>query len=77
LSLSLRTSEDGRLDKKDRVSSRCSSPSSPGKRSRAAPFTSVKDLITAMHAYIDAWNERCEPFTLDQGADSILTEVRS
>jgi hypothetical protein len=40
-------------------------------------FTSVKDLITAMQAYIDAWNERCEPFTLDQGADSILTEVRS
>ena len=30
---------------------------------RRGTFTSVKDLIAAIETYIDAWNERCQPFT--------------
>ena len=30
---------------------------------RRGTFTSVKDLINAIEIFIDAWNERCQPFT--------------
>ena len=33
---------------------------------RRGSFGSVKDLITAIGSFIDGWNERCHPFTLDQ-----------
>jgi hypothetical protein len=29
-------------------------------------FSSVRDLIAAIRTFIDAWNDRCEPF-VDQG----------
>ena len=29
---------------------------------RRGTFTSVKDLIAAIEAFIDGWNERCQPF---------------
>ena len=29
---------------------------------RRGTFTSVKGLIAAIEIFIDAWNERCEPF---------------
>jgi transposase len=30
---------------------------------RRGSFTSVKDLITAIEAFTDGWNDRCQPFT--------------
>jgi transposase len=43
---------------------------------RRGTFTSVKDLITAIEAFIDGWNERCEPFTWTKTPDEILTKAR-
>jgi len=42
---------------------------------RRGTFTSVKDLITAIETFIDAWNERCEPFVWTKTADEILTKT--
>jgi hypothetical protein len=39
---------------------------------RRGTFTSVKDLIAAIQIFIDAWNERCKPFTWTKPADQIL-----
>ena len=44
---------------------------------RRGTFTSVKDLIAAIETYIDAWNERCQPFTWAKTADDILTKATS
>ena len=44
---------------------------------RRGTFTSVKDLITAIETYIDAWNERCQPFTWTKTADDILPKTTS
>jgi hypothetical protein len=30
---------------------------------RRGSFTSVKDLIAAIEAFTDGWNDRCHPFT--------------
>lgn len=37
-----------------------------GQAIRPGTFTSVTDLIAAIEASIDGWDERCEPFILDQ-----------
>ncbi len=39
---------------------------------RRGSFTSVKDLVTAIEAFIDGWNDRCEPFVWTKTADQIL-----
>ncbi len=39
---------------------------------RRGTFTSVKDLIAAIGIFIDAWNERCEPFVWTKTADQII-----
>ena len=39
---------------------------------RRGTFTSVKDLIGAIEIFIDAWNERCQPFTWTKTADQII-----
>jgi transposase len=45
---------------------------------RRGTFTSVKDLIAAIEIFIDAWNERCEPFIWTKTADDIIKKaVRS
>ncbi len=44
---------------------------------RRGTFTSVKDLIAAIGTFIDAWNQRCQPFTWTKTADQILTKARS
>jgi transposase len=44
---------------------------------RRGSFTSVKDLIAAIEAYIDAWNDRCQPFKWTKTADEILTKATS
>ena len=42
---------------------------------RRGTFTSVKDLIGAIEAFIDDWNERCEPFVWTKTADDILGKL--
>ena len=42
---------------------------------RRGTFTSVKDLVAAIEIYIDAWNDRCEPFTWTKDADTILAKA--
>jgi len=32
----------------------------------------VKELVTAIRAFIDRWNDRCHPFTWTKTADEIL-----
>ena len=39
---------------------------------RRGTFTSVKDLIAAIETFIDAWNERCQPFIWTKTADEII-----
>jgi len=39
---------------------------------RRGTFTSVKDLTGAIGIFIDAWNERCEPFIWTKTADQII-----
>jgi len=42
---------------------------------RRGTFTSVKDLIAAIETFIDAWNDRCQPFLWTKTADEILTKA--
>ena len=42
---------------------------------RRGTFPSVDDLIAAIRTYIDAWNERCEPFTWTKDAEQILARA--
>ena len=42
---------------------------------RRGSFGSVKDLIAAIGAFIDGWNERCHPFVWTKTADQILTKT--
>ena len=42
---------------------------------RRGSFTSVKDLVTAIEAFIDGWNDRCQPFVWTKTADQILTKA--
>ena len=44
---------------------------------RRGTFTSVKDLIAAIEIFINAWNERCEPFAWTKTADQILEKATS
>jgi hypothetical protein len=42
---------------------------------RRATFTSVPDLIGAIRAFIDAYNQRCEPLRWTKTADQILDKA--
>lgn len=42
---------------------------------RRGTFTSVADLIGAIRTFIDAYNERCQPFTWTKTADQILAKA--
>jgi hypothetical protein len=42
---------------------------------RRGTFTSVPDLIGAIRTFIDAYNERCQPFTWTKTADQILAKA--
>ncbi|WP_413775601.1 IS630 family transposase [Micromonospora sp. RTGN7] len=42
---------------------------------RRSTFTSVPDLIGAIRTFIDAYNERCQPFAWTKTADQILTKA--
>ena len=39
-------------------------------------FTSVPDLIAAIETFIDAYNERCQPFVWTKTADDILDHCK-
>jgi transposase len=39
---------------------------------RRGSFDSVKDLVAAIRAFIDAYNDRCQPFVWTKTADEIL-----
>src|SRR5687767_4113698 len=43
---------------------------------RRGTFTSVKDLVAAIEAFIDGWNDRCQPFTWTKPADKILSKAQ-
>src|SRR3954468_10452777 len=42
---------------------------------RRGTFTSVGDLIGAIRAFIDGYNQRCQPFRWTKTADQILTKA--
>ena len=43
---------------------------------RRGSFGSVKELIAAIGAFIDGWNERCHPFVWTKPADDLLDHCR-
>jgi hypothetical protein len=43
---------------------------------RRGTFTSVKDLLGAIGAFIDGWNQRCQPFVWTKPADQLLDHCR-
>jgi transposase len=43
---------------------------------RRGTFTSVKDLIAKIGAFIDGWNDRCQPFVWTKPADELLTKIK-
>jgi transposase len=43
---------------------------------RRGSFTSVDDLIAAIEAFIDGWNDRCHPFTWTKTPDELLSRCR-
>jgi transposase len=43
---------------------------------RRGTFTSVADLVQAIGSFIDAWNERCQPFSWTKTPSQILAKAR-
>jgi len=43
---------------------------------RRGTFDSVHDLKRAIRTYIDAWNDRCQPFIWTKDADTILARAK-
>jgi transposase len=43
---------------------------------RRGSFDSVRELIDAIRRFIDAWNQRCEPFVWTKDADTILAKAK-
>jgi hypothetical protein len=48
-----------------------------GLEARRGSFPSVPDLITAIRTFIDAWNERCQPFVWTKTADEVLAKAKN
>lgn len=42
---------------------------------RRGTFTSVPDLIGVIRIFIDAYNQRCKPFTWTKTADQVVAEA--
>ncbi|MGH9200877.1 MAG: IS630 family transposase [Vicinamibacterales bacterium] len=42
---------------------------------RRGSFNSVADLVRAIRRFIEAWNERCQPFTWTKDADSLIAKA--
>jgi hypothetical protein len=60
----------------DEVKSRAPHPGELPGIDRRGTFRSVKDLTAAIGAFIDACNERCQPFTWTKNADELLAKIR-
>ena len=43
---------------------------------RRGTFRSVKDLTAAIGAFIDAYNDRCQPFTWTKDADELIAKIK-
>jgi len=43
---------------------------------RRGTFRSVKDLTAAIGRFIDAYNDRCQPFAWTKDADELLAKIR-
>ena len=43
---------------------------------RRGTFRSVKELTAAIGAFIDAYNDRCQPFSWTKNADQLLAKIR-
>ena len=43
---------------------------------RRGTFRSVKDLTAAIGAFIDAYNQRCQPFIWTKDADELIAKIR-
>lgn len=41
-----------------------------------AIFRSVRELTDAIGAFIDAYNDRCQPFTWTKNADQLLAKIK-
>jgi hypothetical protein len=42
---------------------------------RCGSFPIVADLITAIERFIDAWNDRCRPFSWTKDPDTLLAKA--
>ena len=42
---------------------------------RRGTFTSVGELIEAITAFINGWNDRCQPFTWTKDAETIIAKA--
>jgi transposase len=42
---------------------------------RRGSFPTVADLITAIERFIDAWNDRCAPFTWTKDPDTVIAKA--
>jgi transposase len=42
---------------------------------RRGSFSSVKDLVAVIRRFIDAWNERCEPFVWTKEAEELIDKA--
>jgi hypothetical protein len=42
---------------------------------RRGTHRSVRDLIEAITAFIDGWNDRCQPFVWTKDADTIIAKA--
>ena len=43
---------------------------------RRGAFTGVADLVQAIRVFIDAWNQRCQPFSWTKTPQQILAKAR-
>ena len=44
--------------------------------SRRGTFRSVQELTAAIGAFIDAYNDRCRPFTWTKNADQLIGKIK-
>jgi hypothetical protein len=42
---------------------------------RRGHFPTVADLIAAIERFIDAWNDRCRPFTWTKDPDTVIAKA--
>jgi hypothetical protein len=43
---------------------------------RRGTLHNVKDLTSAIGRFIDAYNQRCQPFTWTKDADELIAKIR-